>query len=382
MNSSTKLKILSLSCFFNLGAFNLFSTFITIYLKNCGLNESQIGTIGAWATCFSILMTPLIGHLADRFQAVKPMAFIIILVHALTSLLYIFARGYFHFLGLGMLRGITYASTSMLIPVVVLSILPKDNRAKHYSSYRKWGSVGYFSFAVAGGYFAENFGIPRLFLGAAFFFIIAALLFNTVKTDTALKKKPKHNLFKVFSQHRMVMLFAALVPFGIWGPICFRFLPLYMREIGGSYTLVGYLMGSMGLLGIIGLPIVGRLADRFGVNKILALNFLIIPARLALYPLIENPYWIFIPNIIHLFTFPINEVCLLLYVERYCIPEMRNTALGLVTTFRHIGGIAGSFFGGYWAYHLGYPHMFYLASIISGLAFIIFITGLRINRNK
>jgi PPP family 3-phenylpropionic acid transporter len=377
MDSKTKLRILSLSCLFNMGAFNLMSSFITIYLKNCGLNETQIGSIGAWATLFSLFLTFMIGSMADRLQASRLIVIVLFLVHGLSSFLYIFARGYFHFLGLGVLRGVAYASTSSIIPLLVLSVLPGQAKGRHYSSYRKWGSVGYFSFAVIGGYFAERFGINPLFAASSLFFIIAAIMFSIAKTDAPATRPRGTGISRIFSNPPLVILYFALIPFALWGPVCFRFLPLYMRELGGSYTLVGYLMGSMGLFGIIGLPIVGRLTDRYGVVPIIALNFLLVPLRLILYPLIHNPYWIFIPNLIHILNFPINEICFLLFVERYCAPELRNTAMVLIIAFRALGGIAGSYFGGYWAQNLGYPMMFHITAVICILGFIIFSLGIR-----
>jgi len=346
-------------------------------MKKCGLTETQIGSIGAWAVLFSLALTLLVGNLADRLQMARRMVVILILLHSLSSGFYMFARGYFHFLGLDMLRGVAHSTTASMIPLLVLSVLPKQKRGKHYSGYRVWGSVGFFSFAMIGGLFAERYGIPPLFAAAGICLVVAAITFGAVKTGTDTPPLKAGGMARIFSTPRLVIFYLSLIPFAVWTPVCFRFLQLYMHELGGSYILVGCLMGSMGLLGIVGLPIVGRLADHYGVIPIIAINFLLVPIRLVSYPLISNPYWIFVPNLIHIMTFPISEICFLLFIERYTAPELRNTAMVLIVIFRSIGWIAGSFLGGYLAQSMGYPMMFYITGAISSIAFLIFVVGMR-----
>jgi len=362
---------------FNMGAHIIVQSFVPIYMKDCGLTETQIGSIGAWSILFSLTLTFMIGNLADRLQMARRLAIILILLHSLSSVFYMFARSYFHFLGLDMLRGVAHSTTASMIPLLVLSVLPTEKRGKHYSRYRIWGSVGFFSFAMIGGVLAERYGIPPLFAAAGVCFVIAAIAFGAVETGSKAPPLKKGGMSQIFSTPRLVIFYLSLIPFALWTPVCFRFLQLYVHDLGGSHGLIGCLMGSMGLLGIIGLPIVGRLTDHYGVVPIIAVNFLLVPIRLVLYPLISNPYWVFVPNLIHMMTFPISEICFLLFVERYCVPELRNTAMVLIVVFRSIGWSAGSFLGGYLAQSMGYPMMFYITGAISSIAFLIFVVGMR-----
>ena len=380
MDARTKFTYLALSCMFNMGAHNILQSFVPIYMKDCGLTETQIGSIGAWAVLFSMTLTFIIGNLADRLQIARRLVIVLILLHSLSSVFYVFARGYFHFLGLDMLRSVAHATTASMIPLLVLSVLPTKKRGKHYSRYRIWGSVGFFCFAMIGGVFAERHGIPSLFSAAGGCFVIAAIAFSAVKTGSNAPPLKTSSMSQIFSTPRLVIFYLSLIPFALWTPVCFRFLQLYMHDLGGSHSLIGCLMGSMGLLGIIGLPIVGRLTDHYGVVPLIAVNFLLVPIRLISYPLISNPYWIFVPNLIHIMTFPICEICFLLFIERYCVPELRNTAMVLIVMFRSIGWSAGSFLGGYLAQSMGYPTMFYITGAISSIAFLIFMVGMRKTR--
>ena len=85
----------------------------------------------------------------------------------------------------------------------------------------------------------------------------------------------------------------------------------------------------------------------------------------------------FIPNLIHALTFPISEISFLLFIERYCVPELRNTAMVLVVIFRSIGWITGSTMSGILAQAMGYPMMFYVTGAVTTLGFLIFVVGIK-----
>ncbi|NPV93484.1 MAG: MFS transporter [Firmicutes bacterium] len=102
----------------------------------------------------------------------------------------------------------------------------------------------------------------------------------------------------------------------------FVLLPIYLKEIGGSSTVIGVIMGLYALANFVTKPMMGGLMHRFGYKSIIVTGALIVMAASILYGVVEEigPL-IFAVRIIHGFGVSLAIIASLAILGRMVAPE-------------------------------------------------------------
>ena len=122
-------------------------------------------------------------------------------------------------------------------------------------------------------------------------------------------------------------------------------LPLFVKSLSGSETVIGLIAAISPLAGILFSFPVGMLADRWGKKRLLLIAAFVFLAAPLLYLLVSNPYWLIPIRFFHgIATAILGPVASAFIVSAY--PESKGEKLGLYSSATLIGRTLAPLLGG------------------------------------
>ena len=139
-------------------------------------------------------------------------------------------------------------------------------------------NIGWVIGPLIAGYAAIKFGLNSVFIIAAFFILIAFLIFKYVKiSDKHIKRKIDINLMKNFIEFfkNKKRTIAYIVDGGssAWWVLVYIYIPLFMIENGLNEKFIGYFLFALALPLIATEYKFSRLAGKYGFKKMFVLGF-------------------------------------------------------------------------------------------------------------
>ena len=152
------------------------------------------------------------------------------------------------------------------------------------------------------------------------------------------------------------------------------FLPVTIKDMGGSESLVGAAVTIAAISEIPFLVSSGSLLRRIGPGMLTGLSFAFYSLRILLYALMPVPTWVLAINVMQAVTYVPFLIGSVAYANHLTTPELRATSQGVLATVLSLGAVSGALVSG-WIYDRAGPTGLYLTMTGFCLAaFIIFIT--------
>lgn len=178
-----------------------------------------------------------------------------------------------------------------------------------------------------------------------------------------MKQKSSKDLLILFS-----VIVIDLIGFGIVMPI----LPFYAEHYGASATVLGALLSAFAAMQFIFSPIWGKLSDKIGRKKTLALTALGTSFSLVLLGWADSIFWLFVARILA-GSFAANISVATAYVTDVTDETNRTKGMGMIGAAFGVGFVLGPAIGGYFSRY-GYATPIYIASVFSFInAFYVFL---------
>jgi MFS transporter, AAHS family, benzoate transport protein len=361
----------------------IYSSVIPILMKEWSISPVQAGAIGSYGFFGMMIGAIIFGVLADKFGR-KNILILSVILFSIFTFLCAFAPGPFMFSIFRFIAGVGIGGVLPNVIAIITDYAPKHLHNTMVSIVMCAFSVGGILAGLVGIYFIPLMGwksvywvaaIPILFIPfmVKYFHDSPAILLMKGRIDelrlvlskvndkvsltpdtefvvnTSTEKEPGSPVVALFKNNR------ALGTFMIW--IAF-FMCLLM--INGVSTWLPNLMFSAGYAlasslsfmivlnigAIVGTLILGGIADKFGVKKVLVPMFIMAAISLTLLGFKNNMI------ILYLLVF-IAGACTMgaqnisyAFVSQYYPSLMRSTAIGFASGIGRIGGIIGPTFGG------------------------------------
>ncbi len=251
-----------------------------------------------------------------------------------------------------------------LMPAMALANLDQSRPGAGFGGYRRYGSIG---FLVAAA------GLPLIFdtipqmamamMGALplSIWFVWKLADPVRSSGTAAQGGSMPNKWSLWL-FLIAHFFVSLAEPGVHG-----FFSAYAREMGASIEWVGILSGLTGLIALMSLGFMGRLADRIGAQKILLIGFAVQGVRMALTSFVTNPDWLWVPHLLHSFGWAGREVGTLLFLSAIMGKARLGMASSVVMSVRMAGMMVGAMMMGQIAESAGYVMMY---RVVSGCVFV------------
>ncbi|MDQ6421836.1 MFS transporter [Paenibacillus sp. LHD-117] len=262
--------------------------FLTLYLQfELGLSDPH--EIGVWAGVIfagnfvtSFIFQPIWGKLADRYGR-KMMLLRSGFGMAVVMVLMGFATSPWHLLLLRMLNG-TISGFNPASIALISATTPKVRMGFAMGSIQSGAIAGTILGPLIGGLLADAVGYrPIFYLTGALLFVasLLALLivkesFDFTKAATRVQASVIDGLKRISRIPQLMAIFCVtlLIQFANMSPM--TLIPLYVQELHGSTEnlafLAGFVGSATGLSNMFASPLLGKLSDRIGAEKVLAVS--------------------------------------------------------------------------------------------------------------
>ena len=239
--SKEMLRMLKVFNFVVYGAIAVYSTFFALYLKDLGISNIQIGLLVAGGPLIGLVANPLWAYFADKIRNNKRILIICLMGNFVCMQFIFLTQSYVWIYGIMLFF---FAFQSPLFTQSNSLILNVIDGTKHkFGEFRAWGSLGWALIAVAVGPIIGWLGIRQLWI--VFDFMMLFAIFFTFLLPSGNEREMKEKFtnkgyFQVFKNKYFITFVILGVLISIPNSINQTFLAIYIKDLGGTSTMVGW----------------------------------------------------------------------------------------------------------------------------------------------
>ncbi|GAA0381554.1 MFS transporter [Bacillus horti] len=356
--------------FFLCFGFYLLLPTLPIYIKELGIDESQLGLIIGSFTLSAVVARPIIGGLLDRFGR-RFFIFAGLIIFAISMLLYNWASGILLLFLLRILHGFGWAISTTSIGTSITDVIPDRRRGEGMGWYGMSMTVSMAIGPIIGVWMVQSFSFQYLII-AAFCLSIAAILIALVTKVPILRADNKGKIVyfdKSILSISVAIFFLALTYGGIT-----TFMPLFAESIQvnpGTFFLI-YAIALT-----ITRPVAGKLADRYNEGSIIIPSLLITIVALLLLSVSNGLLGVIVSAILYGIGFGSAQPILQAAILNLVSPTKKGVANASFFTAMDLGIGLGSIILGLVSQYLGYSFLFTVCAVSGFISLFIFIVFVR-----
>ncbi|SDN31719.1 MFS transporter [Alkalicoccus daliensis] len=332
--------------FFFHASMTIMVSYLPVYFQFLGLTPTEIGILLAVGPAAAIIAQPFWGFMSDKWKTVKK---VLLLCLAGTLGIGFILFQLSHFL---LIIPVIYIFFSFLSPAGGLgdSLAQKVSMEKgvSFGSIRMWGSLGFGSASLAGGYLLSWIGIQHIYAVFAVF-IVMAFIFAAMAPDSTPSRKPvKLESTKQLIKDKQLVLFLMFVfSISLTHRINDTFIGLYIVDLGADESVIGMAW----FIGVFTEAFVFA-TSVYWMRKFHPLTLIVIAAsvytiRWGLMWFAPNASFILAIQATHGIAFGIFYLTAFQFVTTLVPRELTSTGhLLFISVFFGFSGVVGSSFGG------------------------------------
>jgi DHA1 family multidrug resistance protein-like MFS transporter len=365
--------------FFVMAGMTMIIPFLSLYLQELGMkNDHEIafwaGIIFAGNFVTSFIFQPIWGGLADRYGR-KIMLLRSGFGMAIVMTLMGFATNAWQLLLLRMLNGMISGFAPAAVALVSASA-PREKMGFAMGSLQSGGTAGAILGPLIGGLLAEWVGYRPIFYFTGSMMFIASLLamflvkenFNAAKAKLVPRVSLVNGLRELGKTRQLPVLFSVtfLFQFALLSPM--PQMPLFVQELHGKTDMLAFYAGFVGSVNgfsnMLASPLLGRLGDRYGSEKILGVC--LVGSALAFLPhaFVHNVWQLIAARFaVGLFMGGLLPSIYSL-LRRYTPEGMESRAISYNSSTLSLGNMLGPLSGGVLSGLIGIRGIFVLSSVL------------------
>ncbi|MFV0559494.1 MAG: multidrug efflux MFS transporter [Enterococcus sp.] len=363
-----------IGCFFTGASISLVMPFIPVYVEQLGTPKNQIELFAGLAisvTAFAAaIISPVWGNLADRkgrkLMMIRAALGQTVTMGALAFVPNVYWLLLFRFLN-GLLSGYIANATAM-----IASQAPKEKSGWALGTLSTGAIAGNLIGPSMGGALAQWFGMENVFLiTGALLFITSLLTIVMVKEDFhPVEKRDLVRTRDIFSKIDNVPLLIGLfittliLQLGVTSisPI----LTLYIRELtdntGNILFVSGLIVSIAGVSAIVSSPILGKIGDRIGNQKVLLGGLLLSFCCYIPMAFVDSPFQLGVLRFILGFSTGALMPSINTLISKITPPEGVSRIYSYNQMFNNFGQVLGPLVGSTVAHSMGYSAVFIVTS--------------------
>jgi len=370
--------ILASQYFLYFGVMGIFLPYFNLYCYKLGFTGFQIGVLSASRSVVMVLSPLLLGAIADRFHARKPIYLSCHFLSAVIWCFYLFTSNFLMMLIITVCYTVFYSPIISFLEAFTIDIL--GSRKKSYGSIRVWGTVAFIVTVFLMGKILDIYPIriilPLILAGSAIH------AFFAIKIPDI---KPKNNRpflreAGALLKKRQVILFLSsaflmLVSHGAY----YGFFSIHLENIGYGRTFIGTAWAVASIAEILVMINSDRIFKRFSIDNVIILSFITAVARWLTLSSAKSPALILLSQSLHALTYGAFHVSSILYIDSMTSDETKTLGQSLNNAVTYgLGLMVGFFASGLIYEKAGAAALFALSSLIAlsgGIIFIVFKFG-------
>lgn len=359
--------------FWGFAAVGAFGPFAALYYRGLGFSGVQVGILAAIPAVALTVGAPIWGATADARAAHRLMLRVALVLSALCILAATQLSAFPSFVVLIALYAVAAAPVVPFLDGYAVQI--GERTGASYGSLRVWGSVGYIA-AVFGVGLLMGERVDRLFFVAHACFLVATLGAAVWLPSIGERRRQTvvAGLGELGRNRPLMALLAVsfLVSTGIAS--IYGFLGIRMEELGGSAGLVGV---AIAIGAISELPVIafgGRILNRIGPSRLIAMAISVYTLRLALYGAITDPDWVLPVQVLHGLSYGAFLIATVTVIHRLAGNEFAASSQTLLAATFGGGNITGALIGGVLLDTAGSDWLFRAAAVLMLTTLAIFLS--------
>jgi multidrug resistance protein len=265
--------ICSLAIALDMLVYSLVIPVIPSYALRLGADTVTIGIIfGSFSISLLIFSIPF-GIISDRIGR-QPFMVLGMLSLAATNAIFAVSGNFYVLIIARLLQGMSGAATWSAGLAMIADTFEPDERAVRLGAAMSFMSVGALLGPAAGGLLYDNFGYATTFIVPSVMACAVGLASLMIKEPAGLRVQIpfKEHISPLLKAPGLFVAIALAVvagaaTYGILEP----YMPVYLlRSFSATPTIVGLTFGSMSFLSIVAQPVVGKLYNAYGPNKLIS----------------------------------------------------------------------------------------------------------------
>lgn len=336
------------------------------------ITPQEVGLLITAYTVPGIILTPLLGALADRLGR-KRVLVVSLLSFGVFGSACALARDFNVLLGLRVLQGIGSAPVVALVASVIGDLFEGPTRTTAIGFNSAVLNVGTASYPAIGGAVAGiawywPFALPALAIPMA---LLIAVRLDIPEADNGGGRIPWEKLRPFLQQRTIVgLLLANFVIFVLLFGSYLTYLPeLIDRRFTSNSLVIGLFVASASLTNGLAATQLERMARFIDREYLVVLSFLISGLSFALIPLVASLGALFAVTVFFGISLGISITGILALLTDYAPPALRATVLSVNATFIRLGQTVGPVLMGGVLALAGIDSVFYAAAVVSAVMF-------------
>lgn len=354
---------------FWLYATNILSPYLPVYFSAKGYTSSQIGTMMMLGPLLAVLFQPFWGYLSDKLGTVKK------IIAGLWAMSILSSVGLFQSSGYGSTLFFATAVYFFWLPTLPLmdsiTIKATEKRGVSYGSIRLFGSVGYMTILIGAGLlFGSLVGIGNLSYLFWALWIPALLLLVRLRDEPTEGERMTLASLKPILHNKsflwfLLLIFIMSVPHRMHDVM----FGLYLRDAGGSDSLVGYSWALHALFEIPAFALLNKYLHKVRELTLLGLVCILYTLRWIGYALATAPWVMVLLQSAATVTYAVFWLTAVYYTVRVLPKQLISTGQSLLSmVYLGLAGMTGGTIGGWLFDHHGGPSIYWFAAAASLLA--------------
>ena len=277
--------------FFNFTGNNSMRVLLTLYALHLGASASEVGLIGGLLFVFPVLLSWVVGGLADRKAARKLLLFAAGCA-AVSLLLMYFFPSLPVFYAAAALNGLALSFFHVTLQNLIGNLSKPEDRARNFANFSMIGATTSFFGPLTAGFSIDHFGYgwACLITAALSLVVIGLLLTHGDRLPKARGRAAGAAASRSWLDRGMVTM---LVTGGLvqLGYDLFQFyVPIHGHEIGLSASAIGGVLATLAIAAFIVRNFLARLVEKYPGEKLLTWVFLTGAVGFALVPFTGNAW--------------------------------------------------------------------------------------------
>lgn len=310
--------------------------FFPVFLRERGFSYAQVGAVLSVFSFAGAVASILLGWQSDRTRRRRRYIIGTMLVGAVGYLFfpYIYSFGLALVLA-GVLGGCVMSSQAVMMALVV-DLFRHQGTAGSFGQLRAFGTVGYLLVLLMLALWQRS----PLLEPSAMFTAVAVLLALSALVVLLVQESPEQaeESARLSVQEVAYLLRRRDIALYIIAHFCFvgalmtatANLSLYLQWMEASKSFISLAYMTSALFEVPFMVLMGRVSDRVGRTRVLAIAFISLPIRLLLLTVFQSPLPVLLTQTMHGLTFSIITAVSMAFIADRVEPRLRASGQGLL----------------------------------------------------
>jgi PPP family 3-phenylpropionic acid transporter len=352
-------------------AIGIYVPYWTLYLRDLGLSSLQIGTLYSIPSLARIVIPPLVGYFADRFNQRRSL----LIVSALGQLIPLSLIFWLHTYGYLLILISAFAVfNSTVLPLGEATVQEEHEKGSlDYGRTRLWGTLSFIFLALAYGKLLEFVGNSWILNGIILCFAIHFFITFVMPQGKMSFKMQSDKVRIAFLTPSTWIFFTCVMLMNIGHGTFYGFYSIYLSDLGFKESGIGIHWAVAATTELIVFMFASRIIKRFRAETLISFCCLAGAARWFLTATFTSFGLLTAFQSLHAFTFGLFHATCLILLHRIFPVGSRSIGQSLYTTLGNgVGNFIGIMFAGiFWDQYGG--KLFYASSAIMIVALFLSI---------